>query len=328
VAKRKSASAKKTTRQPGASRAASSGKRPAKKATSRQTAAGKKTSARNAPARKKAGAKKPASKKTPAKASTAPRKPAAKKVSSKKKTASKNAPPKKAAAGKKKKTATKASSAKAAASEGKTAGKPASRSPKKSDSTKARSNGKHASARTETKAEVRAREAADAKTLKEARDAASRLAALAGLPAVVSGDAPPRETQKKRRRLTKSPIGAKQLAAYRELLLQKRREVVGNVSSIEGEALNPERSGSLSALPQHMADQGSDEFDQTLSLGIAASQRKLLQEIDDALERLDKGVFGICEMTGGAIPRNRLEVTPWCRYSYEGAQMADRGHPW
>jgi len=327
VAKRKSASAKKTTRQPGASRAASSGKRPAKKATSRQTAAGKKTSARNAPARKKAGAKKPASKKTPAKASTAPRKPAAKKVSSKK-TASKNAPPKKAAAGKKKKTATKASSAKAAASEGKTAGKPASRSPKKSDSTKARSNGKHASARTETKAEVRAREAADAKTLKEARDAASRLAALAGLPAVVSGDAPPRETQKKRRRLTKSPIGAKQLAAYRELLLQKRREVVGNVSSIEGEALNPERSGSLSALPQHMADQGSDEFDQTLSLGIAASQRKLLQEIDDALERLDKGVFGICEMTGGAIPRNRLEVTPWCRYSYEGAQMADRGHPW
>lgn len=327
MAKRKSASAKKTTRQPGASRAASSGKRPAKKATSRQTAAGKKTSARNAPARKKAGAKKPASKKTPAKASTAPRKPAAKKVSSKK-TASKNAPPKKAAAGKKKKTATKASSAKAAASEGKTAGKPASRSPKKSDSTKARSNGKHASARTETKAEVRAREAADAKTLKEARDAASRLAALAGLPAVVSGDAPPRETQKKRRRLTKSPIGAKQLAAYRELLLQKRREVVGNVSSIEGEALNPERSGSLSALPQHMADQGSDEFDQTLSLGIAASQRKLLQEIDDALERLDKGVFGICEMTGGAIPRNRLEVTPWCRYSYEGAQMADRGHPW
>lgn len=319
MAKRTSARKKTAAKRPAAKTSRAAKKKPTKK-TPKKKAAGKKkpakkTAAKKTASRKKAAAKKAASKKSPRK-----------KASGKKaKGSSKTSGTKKAA-----KKASSKKTAKSVSASKKTAKKPSKKSAsgkKKSGAAKAASarvtkNG----AKKETQAEARAREEASAKTLQDARDAASRLAALAGLPAVASGDAAPPEAEKKRRRLTKSPIGAKQLAVYRDLLLQKRREVVGNVSSIEGEALNPERSGSLSALPQHMADQGSDEFDQTLSLGIAASQRKLLQEIDDALERMEKGVFGICEMTGGAIQKARLEATPWCRYSYEGAQMADRGH--
>jgi len=162
-------------------------------------------------------------------------------------------------------------------------------------------------------------------SLKTAQAAAARLAALAGLPAVSTNAMAEPASESKRRRLTKSPLSAAVQAGYRELLLTKRSEVAGDVSAIEGEALISSGSGSLSTLPQHMADQGSDEFDQALSLGIAASQRRLLIEIDGALERIDNGVYGICEMTGGAIQRARLDATPWCRYSLEGARMADRG---
>lgn len=161
-------------------------------------------------------------------------------------------------------------------------------------------------------------------SLADAKAAALRLAAAAGLRPVErhhdNGDA----AQPAAQRLTKSPLGKRELERFREDLLQKRHQVVGDVSAMETEALSGAGSGSLSSLPQHMADQGSDEYDQSLALGIAASQRVLLREIDDAIDRIDRGEFGICEMLGVAIEKERLESTPWTRYSLEGARLMDR----
>lgn len=91
---------------------------------------------------------------------------------------------------------------------------------------------------------------------------------------------------------------------------------------MEKEALG-NQSGSLSSFPQHQADQGSDEYDQSLTLEIAARQRALLLEIDDALERIENGTYGVCEALGVSISRQRLEATPWARNSLEGAQQKD-----
>lgn len=300
MAKRKTA-AKKTTKKPATKKA------PTRAASSRKKTSSKKAPVKKKPAtKKKPTAKKPATKKKTTKASASS---AGKKTT--KKVAKKPAPKKKA-------TSKKAPAKKTAKT---TAKKPASKKPasKKKTTKKAGS-----AARPSTKKKKPSAPADDA-TLKAARAAALRLASLAGLPAVTTNQFAEPEAEKKKRRLTKSPLSASALNVFRDLLLQKRREVAGDVSAIEGEALNPSRAGSLSSLPQHMADQGSDEFEQTLSLGIAASQRRLLVEIEAALDRIDDGVYGICEMTGGAIQKARLEATPWCRYSLEGARMADRG---
>ena len=311
-AAKKSAS-KRPTKKAGAAGKKASKKSATKKTSARKTA-GKKAPVKKAPVKKATG-KKPAqkkkavaSKKPPAKA--AGKKPVTKKASSKK-------GPSKAASGKKSPSKKPAGSRKAPAKK-KPAG--ATAASKAAAPAKVRA----APTREEIKAEAK-RQAESQASLKTARDAASRLAKLAGLPAVKAGVDPEVAAESKKRRLSKSPLSAKNLDLYRQLLRDKRREVAGNVSAIEGEALNPERSGSLSSLPQHMADQGSDEFDQALSLGIAASQRSLLVEIDAALDRIDAGVFGICELTGEAIHKDRLEATPWCRYSLEGARMVDRG---
>jgi DnaK suppressor protein len=115
---------------------------------------------------------------------------------------------------------------------------------------------------------------------------------------------------------------------FRGLLLQKRREILGNVSEIEGQALRKSRldaSGDLSSMPIHMADLGTDNFDQEFSLELMNGERRLLVEIDEALNRIQMGTYGICEGTGKPIPKARLEAQPWARYSVEYARMIEEG---
>lgn len=121
----------------------------------------------------------------------------------------------------------------------------------------------------------------------------------------------------------RSPFNKKELQRFRDILIKKRADLVGDVSDLESEALLG-RSGSLSALPQHLAEQGSETYEQSLSLNLAAEDRRLIREIDGALQRIDKGTFGICEMTGKTITRERLEELPWTRYSIEAAREFER----
>lgn len=160
--------------------------------------------------------------------------------------------------------------------------------------------------------------------LADAKAAAERLAKLAGLPRVARSDNGAATIEPKVDRLTRSPLPKKELDRFRELLLAKRIEVTGDINTMESEALTSGGSGSLSSLPQHMADQGSDEYDQSLNLGLAETKRKTLREIDGALDRIDKNEFGICEILGVAIERERLEAEPWTRYSLDGARQRDR----
>ncbi|HED52963.1 MAG TPA: TraR/DksA family transcriptional regulator [Phycisphaerales bacterium] len=76
-----------------------------------------------------------------------------------------------------------------------------------------------------------------------------------------------------------------------------------------------------------VAEQGSDAYDQSLSIGLAEVDRKLIQEIDDAIERINAGTFGICEHTLEPIDLKRLEELPWTRYSIKAAQELERSSP-
>ena len=115
-----------------------------------------------------------------------------------------------------------------------------------------------------------------------------------------------------------------EIAEFKALLLAKREEILGNVISMEDETLRKQRSD-LSNMPIHMADLGTDNFDQEFTLGLMDSERKLIAEIDDALDRIEDGTYGICEGTGKPIPKPRLEAIPWARYCVEYANMLEKG---
>jgi DnaK suppressor protein len=115
---------------------------------------------------------------------------------------------------------------------------------------------------------------------------------------------------------------SKQLEKYRQLLLDKRRELVGDVGSMEENIF--QGSGELSSMPMHLADIGSDNFEQEFSLGLMAEEKKIRVEIDHALKRTEDGSYGICEGLGIPIEQPRLEAIPWTRYSLEYAKKVEK----
>ena len=88
---------------------------------------------------------------------------------------------------------------------------------------------------------------------------------------------------------------AKELAHFRELLIEKLKEITGDVNHIESGALKTSRqdsAGDLSSMPIHMADIGSDNYEQEFALGLMDSERKIVREIYEALKRIEeKTVF-------------------------------------
>ena len=132
-----------------------------------------------------------------------------------------------------------------------------------------------------------------------------------------------RPVRKKKKHLTKAD-----LEHFKQLLIAKRKELLINVNEIGNEALKKSRldaSGDLSSMPIHMADLGSDNFEQEFALGLLDSEVQLLGEIDAALVRIEQGSYGVCEGTGERIPKARLEAKPWARYCVEYARMVEQG---
>ena len=118
------------------------------------------------------------------------------------------------------------------------------------------------------------------------------------------------------------------LKIFKERLLSLRARLRGDVSHLADTALNKNRmesSGNLSSMPIHMADIGSDNYEQEFTLGLVEKDRQLLREINAALTKIRDGTYGICEGTGKPITRARLEAKPWARYSIEYTRQMESG---
>lgn len=154
---------------------------------------------------------------------------------------------------------------------------------------------------------------------------------------IVSGKADVEVTQKRKKvsrkqvsstRTKKRGLVAADREHFKQLLLEKRREILRNVNEFEDTALKKSRldaAGDLSSMPIHMADIGTDNYEQEFALGLMDSEIRLLREIDQALERLENKTYGICEGTGKPIARARLEAQPWARHCVDYARRLEQG---
>ncbi len=136
------------------------------------------------------------------------------------------------------------------------------------------------------------------------------------IPEAVPTNGKPRKNQ--------AGLVSKELEHFRDLLLEKRRDLVGDMYSMESEALRTSAGTNLSTLPLHMADMGTDNYEQEFTLGLVEKDRGLLREINAALAKIQNGTYGICEGTGKAIGKPRLEAQPWARHSIEYARLTQR----
>jgi len=96
------------------------------------------------------------------------------------------------------------------------------------------------------------------------------------------------------------------------------------MTQMEDNALNKEHNNSTS-MPNHMAELGSGNFDQDLTLSLLGSEKDAIDQIDGALKRIEDGSFGQCEECGMKIPKPRLEAIPYASLCVRCASQQEEG---
>lgn len=119
----------------------------------------------------------------------------------------------------------------------------------------------------------------------------------------------------------KTGLSKKDKEEFLQLLLEKRAEIIGNVRGME-DARNASL-GDIAHMPLHMADVGSDNFEQEFTLGLMESEREMLKEIEEAILRMREGYYGVCLESGRPIQRMRLEFAPWAKYCIDVARAKE-----
>jgi len=106
------------------------------------------------------------------------------------------------------------------------------------------------------------------------------------------------------------------LKEFEDRLLNERRRILKEMGHLETTVLKVNQrdsSGDLSGYSFHMADAGTDAMEREKAFLFASAEGRVLLEIDDALRRLYRGEYGVCESCGNPIARARLEVMPHAR---------------
>jgi len=121
---------------------------------------------------------------------------------------------------------------------------------------------------------------------------------------------------------------AAEMKPFRQSLEAIRARLRGDVSTMADAALRKNRveaSGDLSTMPIHMADLGSDAYEQEFTLSLMASEEDTLELVEAALERIRAKTYGQCEECGGVIAKKRLEALPFAPTCIRCAERLESG---
>ncbi|HZL12502.1 MAG TPA: TraR/DksA C4-type zinc finger protein [Verrucomicrobiae bacterium] len=106
---------------------------------------------------------------------------------------------------------------------------------------------------------------------------------------------------------------------YYNYLLELREQLLHQMNGLAKESAQEMAGYSL-----HMADSGTDNFDRDFALSLLSADQDAVYEIEEALKRIEKKTYGVCELTGKTIPRARLEAIPWTRFTVDAQAQLER----
>jgi DnaK suppressor protein len=118
-----------------------------------------------------------------------------------------------------------------------------------------------------------------------------------------------------------------ELNEYKERLLVLRARMAGDVNQLREHSLRKSRSeanGDLSSMPIHMADIGSDNYEQEFSLSLMENEGAALEKIQASLDRIENGTYGACDECGAKIPKTRLNAIPYTTLCVKCASQQER----
>jgi RNA polymerase-binding transcription factor DksA len=106
---------------------------------------------------------------------------------------------------------------------------------------------------------------------------------------------------------------------YYEDLLHLRERLLNQMNGLAKESAE-----TLAGYSLHMADSGTDNFDRDFALSLLSSDQDAVYEIEEALKRIERETYGVCELTGKTIPKARLNAIPWTRFTVEAQAQLER----
>ena len=106
---------------------------------------------------------------------------------------------------------------------------------------------------------------------------------------------------------------------YYRRLLDLRDQLLRQMSGLAKESAQEIPGYSL-----HMADCGTDNFDRDFALSLLSSDQDAVYEIEEALKRIQRNAYGICELTSKPIPKARLDAIPWARFTVQAQAQLER----
>ncbi len=118
----------------------------------------------------------------------------------------------------------------------------------------------------------------------------------------------------------KKGVDKKTLARFKKILLKEREQIVGEVKQIYESSKEMGQDGI-----QDIGDEAANIYNKQILLSLNETERIRLQEVDDALDRIESGTYGICEECGGVISLKRLEVRPVAKYCVPCLMKLEKG---
>jgi DnaK suppressor protein len=115
-------------------------------------------------------------------------------------------------------------------------------------------------------------------------------------------------------------IDKKTLSHFRQILLKEREQIVGEVKQTYESSQEMGQDGI-----QDIGDEAANIYNKQILLSLNESERVRLQEVDDALDRMGVGTYGICEECGEPISLKRLEVRPVAKYCVACLSKMEKG---
>ncbi|MBA2728317.1 MAG: TraR/DksA family transcriptional regulator [Parachlamydiaceae bacterium] len=113
-----------------------------------------------------------------------------------------------------------------------------------------------------------------------------------------------------------------EIAKFKQRLEEMRDQLTKLLKGSTADVKSPDEAAGYS---QHQADQGTDDFDRTISLEVTSQEFGLLRQIDRALEKIEEGTYGICDVSGVEIPIARLEAVPYAVMTVKAQDQMEKG---
>jgi len=112
------------------------------------------------------------------------------------------------------------------------------------------------------------------------------------------------------------------IVKFKKRLEDLRAQLTQSLKGTTDQVKTPDEGTGYS---QHQADQGTDDFDRTISLEVTSREFNLLKQIDRALEKIMEGTYGVCDITGDEIPLARLEAVPYATMTVKAQEQVEKG---